>query len=117
MHWDGSVWTQIIVHGSSTWSPTVASGTSAQDVWVLGSEPTSSLALARCAENTCRTVIAPDSVPDAIGESVVALTPDDAWLVGTATASDGHATPFVERWDGTTWTVAAASAGVSGRAE
>jgi hypothetical protein len=48
---------------------------------------------------------------------VVALSPTDAWAVGSYTGSDGKARPLILRWDGTAWQVvsgAAVQGGLSG---
>jgi hypothetical protein len=102
LRWSGSAWEQIRVGGSSLWSATIVGGTSANDVWVVGSEPTSTTAVAHCEGSSCRMVIPPNSIEETTADGIFAASPDDAWIVGT-TWVNGHATPFVDRWDGSTW--------------
>jgi hypothetical protein len=106
LRWNGMRWEQIEVVGVSTWSATAASGVSAGEVWVVGSEPTSSLAIARCSAGACRTVVNPAQSSDRVANSVYAAGPEDAWIVGVASSVSSHygSGPFVEHWNGDTWT-------------
>ena len=77
----GTGWLQVPLHGDTHWSATAAAGASPGSAWVIGSEPTSSFAVASCGLTKCRTVITPDSY-DIQASSVYAFSDNDAWLVG-----------------------------------
>jgi hypothetical protein len=114
LRWDGARWDQIRMRGVSTWSPTSASGTSTRQVWVVGSEPTSSLAIAWCSVSSCRTLVEPGQSSDRIADSVYAVGPGEAWIVGDkSSASTGYGSrPFAERWDRTSWTEVSVPSGL-----
>jgi hypothetical protein len=103
LKWTGGSWEQLPMHRSRHWSATAASGSSLSRTWVVGSEPTSSFAIASCGPSSCGTQSAPDDTYDHQATGVFAVSETNAWLVGSRTAPDGTLTPLVQHWDGTSW--------------
>jgi hypothetical protein len=103
LRWTGTSWRQLPLTGVHTWSATAASGVSGSGTWVVGSEPTSSFAIASCSASSCRTETPPDNSYDRSATGVYAISDSDAWIVGSHNAKDGTVTPFAEHWDGTAW--------------
>jgi hypothetical protein len=102
LRWDGARWVQVRPEGSSLWSATSASGTSEADVWIAGSEPTSSLAVAHCGGPYCAVVLGPELDGRSTGTSVYSASADDVWVVGYRTGAEGTA-PLLRHWDSTRW--------------
>jgi hypothetical protein len=102
LRWSRARWHQIRMNGVSTWSPTAEGGTSDGDVWIVGSEPTSSFAIARCSHARCHTAVPPTTY-NMRADGVFAITPADAWLVGTTSSDTGGGHPLVEHWNGSAW--------------
>jgi hypothetical protein len=100
LRWDGRSWVIVTLRGDSFWSAQAVAGASAGPVWVVGSPSTSSFAIARCIETTCRTTVQPTDF-DRSASSVFATASDDTWTVGVIWGA--RSTPLVEHWDGTAW--------------
>jgi hypothetical protein len=82
------------------------------DLWVAGSYPNSAMVEHRDRERWIR--MQGDRLDlkplqaDSLLTSIVALSPDDVWAVGSATpyvvaGSRGPTMPLVEHWDGRRW--------------
>jgi hypothetical protein len=114
--WTGTEWE--VVSGPSGealhQTPTAVSGGSADAVWAIGSEPTSSFLIAHWDGSRWESVGA--EPPPAGGSDspslsdVVALSPANAWAVGRYQGPPGRegtaeTFPLVEHWDGATWQV------------
>lgn len=115
LRWTGSEW-EIAPAPSGEGlhqTPTALSGSSMENVWAVGSEPTSSFLLAHWDGSAWSTVDA--EVPAAGADSpslsdVVSVSPTDVWAVGRyqgQRGEDGTAQtiPLIEHWDGFTWKV------------
>lgn len=100
LRWDGRTWSTAVLEGASLWSAQAVDGAPDGPTWIVGSPATSSFAIARCTEAACQTTLQPTNSNDS-ASSVYAATPDEAWAVGTSW-TDGSS-PFIERWDGTSW--------------
>jgi hypothetical protein len=116
LRWSGETWSVVpgppgeALHRS----PTSLSGASGNEVWTVGSEPTSSFLIARWEGTAWAEVDAEVPGEDAPSEArladVVALSPTEAWAVGRyqgpADAEGRVETfPLIEHWDGAAWRV------------
>jgi hypothetical protein len=111
-HWDGSAWSVVPtpnpggVGGDGLVAVAAATAT---DVWAVGSQTIGGGAqpLAERWDGSAWSVVpTPDPFPGGAGFSgVAAVDASLAWAVGAGTRSDGSIAPFIERWDGTGWTV------------
>jgi hypothetical protein len=113
LEWTGGSWHRLPLRGDIRWSAASAAGASQAQTWVVGSEATSSFAIASCDSSVCRTKVPPDDQYDMQASSVWALSDTDAWLVGTRNATSGATTPIVQHWDGTRWSDVDVPSGVS----
>jgi hypothetical protein len=102
LHWDGVSWDQVRPEGSSLWSATSASGTSASDAWIGGGWPSSNVAVAHCIGADCSVVLGPELDGRSSGTAVYSGSADDVWVVGYRTGIDGTS-PFLRHWDGSRW--------------
>jgi hypothetical protein len=105
--WTGSGWEQLTPRTFVNWSPTAASGTSPDDMWIIGSEPTSTLVIAHWNGRSLDVVVAPEAEgrqAHGILDDVFAAAPDDAWAVGWSTEIRAHHEPaLLMHWDGSEW--------------
>jgi hypothetical protein len=116
MRWDGKAW-QVVPPprgDASRLSVGAFAGSSANDVWAVGSEPTGSFLIAHWDGSICKEVKAelpPGSEDSDLAlHDVVAPSADEAWAVGSyqLTTRVGSVTlvkdePVLERWDGSAW--------------
>jgi hypothetical protein len=91
-------------------TPTALSGTSADDVWAAGSEPTSSLLIAHWDGTVWLQQNAESPGLNPTLADVVALSATDVWAVGRyqgPVEEEGAAQVFalIEHWDGASWNV------------
>lgn len=123
-HWDGTAWQRVplpAVHGATTQLSSV-SGTATGDVWAVGSS---------FDQQTCLTIgyvlhwdgsswsmVRAPARSAAAGRlqtfepaDVVALSADDAWLVGEAGTDRGRMLALTEHWNGHAWKVVADPSG------
>ncbi len=107
----GSAWRLNPSPAKDLWSPTALSGTSAHDVWAVGSEPTSDLAIAHWDGRSWTILVQPGHYERGSFTGVVAVSPTDAWAVGVEPkTSQGATEPRIEHWNGERWeTVASPS--------
>lgn len=125
-HWDGTGWTVVpspnvgtndnILYGvSSVRSGAPSSAGSGQAVWGVGSYGTGSTGskplIIRWDGSAWKVIPSPDPGPGrGVLHAVFALTPNDAWAVGSYATSDalgnaiaGQSWTLIEHWDGTRW--------------
>jgi hypothetical protein len=110
-HWDGSGWTTVptVDLGDKYNGLSAISATSSTDVWAIGyyrSQGGQDRGLALHWDGVKWSDVPMAQPPDNVRlelKSLVAVTPDDAWAVGTL---NGHGTsPAAEHWDGQTWSM------------
>jgi hypothetical protein len=111
-HFDGQSWS-IVPSPSpgNDYNVLWGIGTDGADgVWAVGSEPTSSFAVAHWDGARWSNVDAPrSSAPYGSWlADVVTLSPTDAWAVGVQNFGPKPHTALIEHWDGTSWSVAPA---------
>src|SRR5262249_54788400 len=89
---------------------------SASDAWAVGNVGHSAT-LAEHWDGNRWTAVATASPSSSLNilNGVVALSPTNAWAVGTASVNHVNIA-LIERWDGTRWSVAPAAAAPGGRA-
>jgi len=107
LRWTGTAWERVDPTPDPHWSVTGLSGSSAQDVWAVGSEPTGSFAVAHFDDTRWSSVDAPGSSGPYENwlYDVVTLSASDAWAVGVQNfGPDPHAV-LIEHWDGSSWSV------------
>lgn len=121
LQWTGETWEVVPAPPGEALhqTPTSAAGASANDVWAVGSEPTSSFLIARWDGAAWSVVDAEVPGEDAPSEpglaDVVALSPADAWAVGRYQGpvnekGGAEVFPLIEHWDGTAWRMIEAQA-------
>jgi hypothetical protein len=103
-HWNGSAWTMVPSPNAPGGQLFGASGTSATDVWAVGSYPAlPQRPLAEHWDGSAWSIVTTAVSDDAALNDVVAIAPDDVWAVGFSPT--GLFRPFAQHWDGSTWTV------------
>jgi hypothetical protein len=103
-HWDGTAWSivrdsSISGVGANTSTLLSVSADATNDVWAVGTET-----LLHFNGTTWSEVPSPILHAD----SVTALSPTNAWAVGTVTVfadHKQHTKPAIEHWDGTSWSI------------
>jgi hypothetical protein len=104
-HWDGTAWSIVPdssisgVGAAGTGTLVSVSADASNDVWAVGSET-----LLHFNGTTWSEV--PSPILDA--NSVTALSPTNAWAVGTVSVFANHkqhTKPAIEHWDGTSWSI------------
>jgi hypothetical protein len=117
-HWDGTSWHHVVTpqpKGASAFL-TGVSGSAADDVWAVGTSsatgaPTSDPYVLHWDGSSWSTVRTPQRNPETgapqsnAPADVVAISADDAWMVGQATAARGRQISMSEHWDGHRWHV------------
>ncbi|MEQ4210436.1 hypothetical protein [Actinopolymorpha sp. B9G3] len=112
LHWDGSLWTRIPSPNRSraqNWLFAVA-GSSSSDVWAAGydvdADGTHRTLLLHWNGMRWQVVPSPsDNTLDSMLVGVTALSPTDAWAVGSVTAWPFTGQTLVQHWDGDRWSV------------
>jgi hypothetical protein len=115
LRWTGSEW-EIVAGPSGEalhQTPTALSGSSADDAWAVGSEPTSSFLIAHWDGSTWSSIEAEIPVEGSDSPSlsdVAALSPTDAWAVGRyqgprRKGGSAEIFPLIQHWDGGSWDV------------
>lgn len=108
-HWNGSTWTNVATPSlisTGTASLYSISGSSASDLWTVGS--LNSGMLSEHWDGTKWAVITSPAVTTSGSNwlaSVASLGPDDVWSVGRVGSGTTGFQPYIEHWDGTKWTV------------
>jgi hypothetical protein len=116
MHWTGSSWTQSSLPALSGATLFGVDGSSATDVWAVGSvgDPGRTLALHWNGTAWAR-FATPSPGDNAVLLDVTAVSATDAWAVGTRQdVAGGASRPVVLHWGGSTWTTVSEPAGVTG---
>jgi hypothetical protein len=104
LRWDGTRWRRLRIEDDN-WTPTALAGAASDDVWAVGSEPTSDLRVAHWGGSRWTTVPVPRTGPDysASLTGVAALSPSDAWAVGFGQMPRRHPPALIGHWDGARW--------------
>jgi hypothetical protein len=122
-HWDGTAWSVVptpVIPGSAGF--TSVSATSATNAWAVGgfNSGTGEQLLAEHWDGTAWAISGTLPLPPGARStgsglaSVKATSASNAWAVGSYQTADGNVLPLVERWDGTSWTMATTPATVFG---
>ena len=105
--WTGSAWEVVAPPGESNWTPTAVAGAAANDVWAVGSEPTSARVAAHWDGSQWVTVPTPGPQKKEDNSHLVdvaALSGDEAWAVGLSDEFKKRGyEPLIVRWDGAAW--------------
>jgi hypothetical protein len=107
MHWTGSSWTQSSLPALSGATLFGVDGSSAADVWTVGSvgDPARTLALHWNGSAWTR-FATPSPGDNAVLLDVSAVSATDAWAVGTRQDVLGaEGAPLILHWGGSTWTI------------
>jgi hypothetical protein len=108
MHWNGTRWAKVAIPGKTDNLDSV-SADSASDAWAVGygsaGLKTVNVALHWNGTSWAKTAVPSVGVTPVVDQlvSVSALSPDDAWAVGSFSAGNGHDKGLVLRWNGTAW--------------
>lgn len=107
-HWNGSAWTQVASPNPANYYNILrgVSGSGPNDVWAVGAyansgEPNGArhpLALHWDGSNWSQVTVPTSGF--AILNAVTAITPSDAWAVGS---KNGYSTPVAFHWNGVAW--------------
>jgi hypothetical protein len=101
LHWNGTTWTEVDVPEEATALYGI-SGTSASDIWAVGTGRTHQLATLHYNGATwSETPIADTGTVFAALYAVTAISPSDVWAVGF---KNNYAIPLAHHWNGITWT-------------
>jgi hypothetical protein len=109
-HWDGSSWTRVPTGTPGDNFLLGASASSTSDVWAVGYRYTDAGSAVPLSEHwdgaAWSFVSTPHPSPyfDTLS-GVVALSPSDAWAVGSNPIRPRNQQPLIERWDGTAWSI------------
>ena len=114
-HWNGSAWSVVTspnVAGSNQDLLRGAAATSPTDIWAAGRSKSSGGVKRTLIEHwngsSWQIVPSPNLNDEGNGlESVAAVSPTDAWVVGSGT-KNGTPQSLTEHWDGSSWKVVAA---------
>ncbi|MGH3663608.1 MAG: hypothetical protein ACRDTQ_17360 [Micromonosporaceae bacterium] len=105
-HWDGQRWTKQTVPGSPSDIFTDVSASGSDDVWVLADTHGQGPSFRRW-DGTEWTQPTPEDLPGIPGRvtlrDISAVSPDDAWAVGSYSPETGPRETLVQRWDGQAW--------------
>jgi hypothetical protein len=110
-HWDGTAWTRVAIAppaGESSLNGVTAAATN--DVWVVGDQGSGTATLAEHWNGAAWSVVPTPNPANATKNALVSVVPraaNDVWAVGTSLQGGAFASPLIEHWDGTAWTVAA----------
>jgi IPT/TIG domain/Fibronectin type III domain len=116
-HWNGSAWTKVTtpngpgVSGDNVLDSVAATATN--DAWAVGitrpSNPGAFSPLTEHWDGTSWTIVANANPPSGSNSlySVKGDSSSDYWAVGRTWQSSTSATPLVEHWNGTAWTIVA----------
>lgn len=123
-HFDGTSWHRVALPAAAGQTSALASvsGTGPDDVWAVGSsfDPATCMTLAYVlhwdgsswsTSSLAERAAGPAKLGNLDPVDVVAIAPDDAWLVGTAATARGHFLALSEHWNGTRWHVVNTDAG------
>jgi hypothetical protein len=116
MHWTGSSWTQTSLPALSGATLFGVDGSSAADVWAVGSvgDPARTLALHWNGTAWTR-FTTPSPGDDAVLLDVTAVSGTDAWAVGTHQDVAGAVgAPMILHWGGSAWTIVSEPSGATG---
>lgn len=107
LHWDGIAWRLVAGAVSSAGELRAVSGSSFRDIWVVGSATvgSSEQTLIEHFDGTKWTIV-PSPTPDGADQlsGVAAVTPTDAWTVGSSVSSTQASHTLREHWNGKVWT-------------
>lgn len=110
MHWNGSAWTVVSApspSGSGNPAIRAVAGSGRNDVWMVGFvNPGNSPIIEHWNGASWSPVTSPRAGVQLYG--VTAISPTDAWAVGTDMSCSNCQTPLIEHWDGRAWTVVSA---------
>jgi hypothetical protein len=103
-HYNGTTWSEVPSGTAGYLNALSASG--ASDVWAVGSADYGNhygSLIEHFNGTTWSVVSSPQPAGGSSLDSVVALSPTNAWAVGTKIGLAPHAGTFVLHWDGSTW--------------
>jgi hypothetical protein len=110
LHWDGRSWTRVMTpaSGERSWLTSV-SGSSPYDVWAVGSDQVGSTrrTLVMHWDGAAWSTVSSPNVAgqDNVLNGVVAVSPDEAWAVGSALNQEFTGRTLIQRWDGRSWSI------------
>lgn len=121
-HWNGTAWSAVPTpsppgacqDGNFQWTGNTlnaVAATSRTDAWAVGHRCYTAATLVEHWNGTAWSIVpSPSFTTGADGvqnslNGVVALSPANAWAVGTHTAANGAFVTLVERWNGSAWSV------------
>ena len=116
MHWNGSSWEQTAVPALTGGTLSGVDGSTAADVWAVGSvgEPAHTLALHWTGSGWSR-VATPSPGHSAAMLDVTSVSSTEAWAVGSRQdVAGGERVPLVLRWNGSVWSTVTAPSGANG---
>ena len=104
-HWNGSSWTVVpsAGPGGTTSYLTSVSATGPNDVWAVGGTDPNSNLIEHWNGTGWSIVASPQPARGSGLDSVTALSPTNAWAVGSQRGSTGAEVTFTLHWDGMTW--------------
>ena len=101
LHWNGAKWSAVTIPGSSGYSSTLVSASSAGNVWVFGTDANDSLnqKLFRYDGSHWHTM----SVPEGNLGNLMVLSATDVWATGQISCVAAKCITDVWQWNGSTW--------------
>ena len=110
LHWNGTRWTHVASPGPLNSELKSVNAVSPSDAWAAGDDSTSSgepkTLILRWNGTTWATVASPDpgGTTGTALNGVSALSPSDAWAVGSTDPFGSHGKTVILHWNGTSWT-------------
>lgn len=106
-HWNGQNWRTVALPAGLQWGTfTSVQAISANDVWVLGSNPQSQPNTLAIHWNGVQwsAIQLPAELQDSYIQNISAIAPDDIWMLAqNFIGTSGGFSPIIEHWDGKAW--------------
>jgi hypothetical protein len=112
LHWDGNLWTRFPCLGSENSSITAVKAIATNDVWAIGRDDGSDVAVHWDGKKWTKVQLDPTNKNPVVLMTIDATSSKDVWTAGF-TASGDKLAGVIEHWDGKAWKISYLSRGVA----